>query len=127
MGVVALVLAGGALGVRVAVVVPIIIIVVVVVVVVVVMVVIPVVVSIVVSIVVPTIIPIIIMMSLIPILRDTSLTQRNQRRRLLPLADTLGLRSVIVMHRVALVRDAHHRTADFPAAIRDIVAVEGVA
>lgn len=69
---------------------------------------------------------VIIMLCLIPILRDTSLTQRNQRRCLLPLADTLSLRGVIIMHRVAFVRDAHHGTAYLPAAVGNVVAVEGV-
>lgn len=133
--VVALGFAGGALdrtlGTRVTVVVPVIVVVIIpviipVVVSIVIIISVIVVVSIIVSIVVPVIIiPIIIMLRLIPILRNTSLAQGNQRRRLLPLADTLSLRRVIVMHRVAFVRDADYGTAKLPAAVGDVVAVEG--
>lgn len=144
VGVVALGFAGGALdrtlGTRVTVVVPIIVpVIVVVIIAVIIAVIISVVVSIViiipvivvVSIIVPIVVPVIIiiiitMLRFIPILRDTSLTQRNQRRRLLPLANTLSLRRVTVMHRVAFVRDADYRAADLPAAVGDVVAVEGV-
>ena len=65
--------------------------------------------------------------TLIAVLRDASSTQRNQGRRLLPLANTLPLGRIVVMHMVTFVSDAHHRTADVPAAVRDIVVVEGFA
>ena len=88
----------------------------------------PVVVSIVVTVVVTIMVTIIITnSSLIAVLRDTRSTQRNQGRRLLPLANTLSLGRIVVMHMITLVSDAHDRTADVPAASRDIVVVEGFA
>lgn len=99
-----------------------------------VVIIVPIIVVIIIAVIIPVvvfiivIVPIIIitMPRLIPILRDTSLTQWNQRRRLLPFADTLSLRRVTVMHRVTFVRNANYRTADLPAAVGDVVAVEGV-
>ena len=91
-------------------------------------VIVPVVVSIVVVVVVMVMVMVIITNStLIAVLRDASSTQRNQGRRLLPLANTLPLGRIVVMHMVTFVSDAHHRTADVPAAVRDIVVVEGFA
>ena len=88
----------------------------------------PVVVSIVVTVVVTIMVTIIITnSSLIAVLRDTRSTQRNQGRRLLPLANTLSLGRIVVMHMITLVSDAHDRTADVPAASRDIVVVEAFA
>lgn len=93
-----------------------------------------VVVSIVVSIVVPVVVAVVVSImviitnsSLIAMLRDAPSTQGNQGRRLLPLADTLPLGRIAVMHIIAFVSDAHDRTADVPAASRDIVVVEGFA
>lgn len=91
-------------------------------------VIIAVVVSIVVTVVVTIMVSIIITnSSLIAVLRDTRSTQRNQGRRLLPLANTLSLGRIVVMHMITLVSDAHDRTADVPAASRDIVVVEAFA
>lgn len=81
---------------------------------------------IIIPIVIPIIIMIMVMTSPIPIMHNTSLTQRNQGRRLLPLTDALPLRAIIVVHRVAFMRDAHHRAADVPALVRHVVLVEGV-
>lgn len=85
-------------------------------------------------IIIPIVIPIIVvimvmvmvMTSPIPIMHNTSLTQWNQGRRLLPLAHALPFRAIIVVHRVAFVRDAHHRTADVPALVGHVVLVETV-
>ena len=95
-------------------------------------VIVPVVVSIVVVVVVMVMVMVMVMViitnsTLIAVLRDASSTQRNQGRRLLPLANTLPLGRIVVMHMVTFVSDAHHRTADVPAAVRDIVVVEGFA
>lgn len=93
-------------------------------------VIVPVVVSIVVVVVVMVMVMVMVIITnstLIAVLRDASSTQRNQGRRLLPLANTLPLGRIVVMHMVTFVSDAHHRTADVPAAVRDIVVVEGFA
>ena len=93
-------------------------------------VIVPVVVSIVVVVVVMVMVMVMVIITnstLIAVLRDASSTQRNQARRLLPLANTLPLGRIVVMHMVTFVSDAHHRTADVPAAVRDIVVVEGFA
>lgn len=102
--------------------------------------VVPVVVSIVVPVIVPIIVAVVVVIMvmimvmviitnsrLIAVLRDTRSTQRNQGRRLLPLANTLSLGGIVVMHMITFVSDAHDRTADVPAAVRDIVVVEGFA
>lgn len=95
---------------------------------VVVSIVVAVIISIVVTVVVTIMVTIIITnSSLIAVLRDTRSTQRNQGRRLLPLANTLSLGRIVVMHMITLVSDAHDRTADVPAASRDIVVVEAFA
>ena len=65
--------------------------------------------------------------SLIMMLRNTRLTQRNQRRSLLPLTDAVPLFGVIIEPVIALVRHAHDWTTDAPAAGWDVVLVEGVA
>lgn len=58
------------------------------------------------------------------ILRDTGLAERDQGWCLLPVADTIHLGAVTVVHVVAFVRNSYHRTADIPAAIGYIVVVQ---
>lgn len=91
----------------------------------------PVVVIVVVPVVVIIMVPVVVVvvvsyMRLVVILRDTRLTQRNQRRRLLPFTDTLSLLRVLVVLVIALLGNSHDWTADVPAASRDVVLVEGL-
>lgn len=62
--------------------------------------------------------------ALAAILRDTGLAERDQGRRLFPVADALHFGTVTVVHAIALLCDSYHRAADFPAAIGHVVAVQ---
>lgn len=58
------------------------------------------------------------------ILCNTGLAERNEGRCLLPVADTLHLGAVTVVHVVTFVRNSYHRAADVPAAIGHVVAFQ---
>lgn len=59
------------------------------------------------------------------ILGNACLAQRNQAGGLVPVANALDLRAVVVVvHAVAVVGDADDGAADVPAAIGDIVTLE---
>jgi hypothetical protein len=67
----------------------------------------------------------IVIASIVSELSDACFAEGDQSRCLVPVADALHFGPVfIAMHAITLLGDAHHWTADVPAAIRDIIAVE---
>lgn len=62
--------------------------------------------------------------SVCAIVCDTGLAERDERRRLVPVADAVHLGAVAVVSVVASVGSADDRAADVPAAVGDVLAVE---
>lgn len=63
--------------------------------------------------------------SVVSELGDACFAEGNQSRCLVPVANAIHFGPVVVaMHVIALLGDAHHWTADVPAAVRHIVTVE---
>jgi hypothetical protein len=89
------------------------------------MVIVTVIISVIIAVIVTAVVITSAIASVVSELGDACFAEGNQSRCLVPVANAIHFGPIVVaMHVIALLGDAHHRTADVPAAIRHIVTVE---